>query len=81
MADGCTPLEELFRRLKEKGYRLTPQRRAVAAAALGNSGASTALEVLERVRPSFPDISLDTVYRNLHLLTELGFLNRINLPG
>ena len=37
--------------------------------------------VLERVKETYPYISLDTVYRNLSLLTNTGLVNQINLQA
>jgi len=67
--------------LREKGYKLTPQRRAVIQALAETGKFPTALEVLARVKQVAPDVSLDTIYRNLTLLTELGLVHEIQLPG
>ncbi len=59
--------------LKQRGWRVTPQRRAVVAALEGGEGAHlTAEDILERARRLVPEISLATVYNSLRELTELG---------
>jgi len=73
--------EILVQKLREKGYKVTPQRRAILEVLLQSKQPPKALEVLVNVRKNFPDISLDTVYRNLNMLTELGVANVINLRG
>lgn len=41
----------------------------------------TADMIYERVRKDIPNISLGTVYRNLNLLSEMGKIKRIIMPG
>ena len=41
----------------------------------------TADMVYERVRNELPNISLGTVYRNLNLLSEMGKIKKIIMPG
>lgn len=71
-------MEELITLLREKGYKITPQRRAVIAALLESEKFPTAQQVLEIVKKTNPDVSLDTVYRNLGLLMELNLVYEIN---
>ncbi len=71
-------MEEFIAALRSRGYKITPQRRAVIDALRTCGKFTTAQRVLEHVRDSFPDMSLDTVYRNLSLLTDLGLVHEIN---
>lgn len=73
--------EEFIQRLRDKGYKITPQRRAIIDTLLAYDTPPSAKEVLDSIRGRFPDISLDTVYRNLNLLADLGVVNLINLRG
>lgn len=70
-------MEEILRLLQEKGYKLTLQRRAVLDAFAECEGFPTANQILAVVRKIHPNISLDTIYRNLALLTEIGALHEI----
>lgn len=63
--------------LRGKGHKITPQRRAVINALLECEQFPTAMQLLDYVKKSQPDVSLDTVYRNLNLLKELGIVNEI----
>ena len=63
--------------LREKGYKITPQRRAVLTALDTCGQFPTAQQILESVRKMQPDVSLDTIYRNLTLLTELGIVHEV----
>ena len=73
--------EEILKKLRANGCKITPQRRAVIEALLTFDRFPTALEVFNRIRRVSPDIGLDTVYRNLNLLVGIGVVNQISLPG
>jgi len=74
-------VEKLITILRERGYKITPQRRAVITAFLESDKFATAQQILDRVRETNPDMSLDTVYRNLALLVNLGVISEINIRG
>ena len=74
-------IEEIINKLKDKGCKITPQRRAVIKSLLKFGKFPTALEVYNDIKPANPDVGLDTVYRNLNLLVGIGVVNQINLPG
>ncbi len=57
---------------KTKGLKITPQRIAVYRALIASSCHPTAEEVYQQVRRDLSNISLDTVNRTLHTLTEIG---------
>lgn len=74
--------EELFiEKLREKGLKVTPQRRVILDALRKLEQSATAMEVLACVRTTYPDMSLDTVYRNLHMFTDIGLTCMVNLRG
>jgi Fur family ferric uptake transcriptional regulator len=60
-------------RLREKGYRLTPQRELVLRA-VDRLGHATPDEVLAAVHEESQAINISTVYRTLDLLEELGLV-------
>src|SRR5688572_10813719 len=64
--------------LREKGYRLTPQRELVlhAVDALGHA---TPDEVLAKVREQSTAVNISTVYRSLELLEELGLVRHTHI--
>lgn len=70
---------EIIKKYEEKGYKITPQRRSIIDALIQADKPPTAQEVLEKVREVYPEVGLDTVYRNLKLLVEMGCLIQINL--
>jgi Fur family peroxide stress response transcriptional regulator len=74
-------LEPLRRALRSVGLRLTPQRAEVYLQMARSSGHPGAAEVHAAVRRRLPSISLDTVYRTLWKLTELGLLRPLVTTG
>jgi len=65
----------------DSGYRLTGPRRAVAALIGSRSGHFTAADLLVDARRNRLSLGRATVFRNLDLFTELGALERLDLPN
>lgn len=75
-------VEEVLQRLKEMGCRLTPQRRLIVEVLLSaGEDALTADEIYQQVRQTYPEIGLDTVYRNLRLMARLNVVSEVKLTG
>ncbi|MFV0412507.1 MAG: transcriptional repressor [Oscillospiraceae bacterium] len=60
---------------------MTKQRHAILEIVRASKGHPTAEQVFEKARVLLPNISLDTVYRNLNLLADGGKLERLTIPG
>ncbi|QZY57482.1 Fur family transcriptional regulator [Crassaminicella profunda] len=72
-------MENLKDKLKEKGYKLTPQRRATLDTIIENQGKHLSTEeIYDMVKENCPEIGLATVYRTLQLLDELDVISKIN---
>jgi Fe2+ or Zn2+ uptake regulation protein len=67
--------------LREKGYRLTPQRTLIWEVLRGADGHLTAEEVAVRAQQSMPDVNVSTVYRTLELLVSLDLVVETRLEG
>ena len=67
--------------IRKKSKKLTPQRLAILKALASEKKPLSAKEVFERVQSSQPTIGLDTVYRNLIMLTEKGYVSQVNLQN
>ena len=66
--------------LKSKGYKLTPQRRAIVDTIIENEGKHlTAEEIYEQVKKNCPEIGLATVYRTILLLEDIGVISKLIL--
>ncbi|HWQ30302.1 MAG TPA: transcriptional repressor [Negativicutes bacterium] len=74
-------LEELELQLREKGYKLTAQRRLIIRAFIENSGHHTAQEILDFVKDKCKDINFSTIYRNLELLCRLEIINELQIES
>ncbi|WP_125154656.1 Fur family transcriptional regulator [Clostridium rectalis] len=73
-------VERLKNTLKEKGYKLTPQRRAIVDIIIKNEGSHlTTEELYNLVKEECPEIGLATVYRTVLLLEEMGIVTRLDL--
>ncbi|MDI6618641.1 MAG: Fur family transcriptional regulator [Clostridiales bacterium] len=73
-------ISSLKKTLKDKGYKLTPQRRAVLEIIIENEGKHLSTEdIYELVKKDCPEIGLATVYRTLQLLEEMNMIFKLNL--
>ena len=58
--------------LKEKGLKLTPQRRLIVDAIHDANVHLTAEEIIAHVQAKMPEVHKSTIYRTLELLEEAG---------
>jgi Fur family ferric uptake transcriptional regulator len=67
--------EELFlRELRERGFRMTPQREMVLSALHQVDGLVTVEDLHHRVQQVSTSVDISTVYRTLDLLQQLGLV-------
>jgi len=66
--------------LRERGYKLTPQRHAVLEVIASSHDHLTAEAIHEKALRKSPDIGLVTVYRTLELLSGLNLVCRLHAP-
>ena len=62
--------EVFFKQLRERGFRLTPQREMVLSVLHDIEGFATADEIYERVSRLSASVDISTVYRTLELLQD-----------
>lgn len=67
--------------LRERGFRITPQREAIVADVLGAEGHITPQAVARRVQRRMPAVNASTVYRTLALLEDVGVVSHSHLEG
>jgi Fur family ferric uptake transcriptional regulator len=72
--------ENFVRELRERGFRLTPQREMVLLAMHEVEGLATADEIYGQVRERSTAVDISTVYRTLDLLQEFKMVVCID-PG
>jgi Fur family transcriptional regulator, ferric uptake regulator len=74
-------IETILESLKQRGYRMTPQRRAIVSEIMNSDGHISATNVVDRVKARLPGVNASTVYRTLGLLEELGVVSHAHLGG
>lgn len=74
-----THCQSYIQSLRQRGYRMTPQREMIIEALAHSGGHITAEEIFDQVRSRTRSINLATVYRTLDLLVEVGFASRADL--
>jgi len=76
-----THCHTLIEALRQRGYRVTPQREMIVEAIAHSGRHMTAEEVFEEVRERTRAVNIATVYRTLDLLVEEGLASRADLGG
>ena len=72
--------DEYKKKLKEAGYKLTPQRIAIINVIAENKGEHLSTEeIYDIVKQRNPEMGLATVYRTLQLLDQLEVVSSLNL--
>lgn len=72
MAEPEARLEELTEKIRQHGYRLTPQRMAVLKILAHSNGHPSVEQIYDRVKTDFPMTSLGTIYKTITMLKEMG---------
>jgi len=67
--------------LKEKGYRMTPQRAMILDVLHRTEKHISAEDIYQQVSAQYPEVNKSTVYRTLDLLKSLGLVNETDLGG
>jgi Fur family transcriptional regulator, ferric uptake regulator len=68
-------------RIREQGYRLTPQRQAIMEALCAIGDHASISDVYERVHAASPVIDRATVYRTLHFFRDLSLVTASEIDG
>ncbi len=79
--DKVATAQELRTALKERGWRMTPQRMLILEAIASTRGHISVDDVYRQVSADHPDVNVSTVYRTLDLLEELGFVRHTHFHG
>jgi Fur family peroxide stress response transcriptional regulator len=81
MVDPQTRFEELVAKLREREYRLTPQRIALLRLLAASNGHPSASQLYEQMKDQFPTTSLATVYKTLNVLKEMDEVLELGFSG
>lgn len=78
MADPQNRLEQIIKALRDRGYRLTPQRLAMLKIIAASKRHPNAEQIYEQMKADFPTTSLATIYKTLTLLKDMGEVLELN---
>lgn len=81
MADFQTRFDEMIALLKERAFRLTPQRVELVRLIAVSEGHPSAAQLYATIQEKFPTMSQATVYKTLTLLKEMNQVSEIDLRG
>jgi Fe2+ or Zn2+ uptake regulation protein len=73
--------ESIVEAFEGAGYRLTAPRRAIAGLIASRSGHFTAEDLLAEAHRGRQGLGRATIFRSLEVLTELGAVERLDLPS
>jgi len=67
--------------LRQHGYKLTPQRRAVIQVVTSSNDHLTPNDIYGKIRDICPGTGLVTIYRTMEILAELGLICEVHSGG
>jgi len=70
-------VSQALEQLKMDGVRMTPQRQAILSYLMNSMSHPTADEIYKALSPSFPSMSVATIYNNLRLFVEAGLVREL----
>lgn len=73
----CDIERTLISSLRDKGYKLTPQRREIIRFLSRDKSHPGAMEILRKVRKIVPRISMSTVYYTLDMMKKEGLIREL----
>ncbi|MGY3765922.1 Fur family transcriptional regulator [Vagococcus vulneris] len=68
---------EVVEQMKQSDIRITPQRYAILEYLVESKSHPTADEIYKELEHRFPNMSVATVYNNLRLFTDIGFVTEM----
>ncbi|MCA9922699.1 MAG: transcriptional repressor [Anaerolineales bacterium] len=71
----------VFTKIRDLGYRVTPQRQIILDALFANGGHATPLEIFEQVNTQFPCVNRATVYRALDFFCDIQIATKSEIHG
>jgi Fur family peroxide stress response transcriptional regulator len=81
MQDIASRTDSMLRKLREMGYRITPQRLAILKILAESKGHPGAEEIYAQVKTHFPTTTIATVYKTLAVLKSIGEVLELEFSG
>jgi Fe2+ or Zn2+ uptake regulation protein len=69
-------MQDILVKLKEHGYKITPQRQEIINVLVHENRHMTVEDIHNQISARFPNLSVDTVYRNVGMLERLEMLDK-----
>ena len=73
--------KKIYSVMKQYGYKLTPQRRAIVQVVTSSNDHLTPNDIYEKIHGIHPAAGLVTIYRTLEILVELGLICEVHSGG
>ena len=80
MIEPKNRLESMVKKLRDRQFRITPQRIAILKVLASTREHPTVERIYEQVKSDFPTTSLATVYKTVTLLKELNEVLELGFP-
>ncbi|HDJ24078.1 MAG TPA: transcriptional repressor [Candidatus Aminicenantes bacterium] len=71
--------ETVLKKIKETGFRLTPQRLAIIEYLVGNREHPSMEKIYSDLKPQYPMLSLSTVYNTIKVLKTIGEIQELTI--
>jgi Fur family peroxide stress response transcriptional regulator len=72
--------ESIIQKLRDNGYKMTPQRLAIVKILAKSEGHPSVENIHGQIKKDFPTMSLATVYKNIILIKSLGEVLELGFP-
>ncbi len=69
-------IQDILVKFKEHGYKITPQRQEIINVMVQENRHMTVEDIHGKISARFPNLSVDTVYRNVGVLEQLEMLDK-----
>jgi Fur family peroxide stress response transcriptional regulator len=80
LADYKKRFEIIIQKLRDHGYKITPQRMAIVKILAKSEGHPSVEDIYGQTKTNFPTMSLATVYRNIILIKSVGEVIELGFP-
>jgi Fur family peroxide stress response transcriptional regulator len=81
MEDTVSRMDDMLRKLRETGFRITPQRFVILRVLAENKGHPGAEQIYAAVKADFPTTSIATVYKTLAVLKSIGEVHELEFSN
>ena len=80
MTDHKKRFEIIIQKLRDSGFKITPQRMVIAKILARSKGHPSVEQIHSQIKKAYPSMSLATVYRNILLIKSLGEVLELGFP-